>query len=171
MNMPEEAPQYRDMMNRLRAESRESEEGLIKRQLNKVEEDPQNLLARQQSELQGDQALGQALSRRNKRGYDVAFSDLNRQLKLDAPSYRMARLKAATGAISKEGAIQRLAQNTATQNELERYKSRQQTITNVLNVTGAVAGAYLGGAGAGGTTSTAIQGASVGGSIGGKSYY
>lgn len=170
MGMAPESAQYKDMLGQIEGQAQLSEQDLVNRQLNQSDTDSQNLLGRQMSELGGDPALRQALSNRNKRNFDTSFADLKRQLNIDAPTYRMQRLKAVTGALSKEGALQRLAANSAYQNAAEEYKTRQQVISNVLGIGGTAAGALAGGA-AGGGASGAFQGAGIGAQAGGGKFY
>lgn len=168
MQIPQDSPQLQDMRNRATSESQASTQDLINRQLNGADKASNGLLAgrahandqRNASLGMSDPALSDALANRSRNHFNQNFNTLKQQVAIDAPSMRMNRLKQMTGALTKEGAVQRLSAQKQYENAAETYKTRQQVISNVLSEAGAAAGYAVAGS----------AGAALGSQAGGKGF-
>lgn len=104
-----------------------------------------------------DPALSDALKKRSSRAFSSNYSNLEKQLKSQAPSLRMNRLMTPQEKFAQHAMNDVEIAKMKMGIETQKYAARANTIKGILNFGGAVGGGLMGG----------MQGAQVGGQLGG----
>ena len=162
----QEDPDLRDLRTHMRDAALAGPETLVAQQLNAVEKQAQPFV--QSSDqfqsglgMQQDPAFTEALSRRGQKIFDRDYTDLRRQLQLEAPSYQQQRMAAVMPAMAAKAQENINIKAQKSQNEAARQAARNAMISSITGGLGSVAGAGIGLATGGGA-----QGAAFGAQMG-----
>ena len=154
-------------LKQVQDQSNRDEEDLIQSQLKNTREQANPFLASNSRFSQGLGGAGMDDAIQNKlgRNFERDYSKLGRNIRLEAPGYRMQRLATPMEAFAQQANLDIDLARARANLEAEKYAARANTVRSVLGFAGTIAGAGLGAGMAG--PGMGLQGAAAGGQFGG----
>lgn len=167
----QESQDLRDLRSHMRDSSLRSRENLVDDQLAGAQQAAQPFVQSQDTfqsglAMQPNPAVEEALARRGQKIFDRDYTDLKRQLQLEAPSYQQQRMQSMMPAMAQKAQADIELRQMKSQNEAARKAARNNVIGSITGTLGTLAGAGIGAAVSPGARGQGAQfGAQMGGSI------
>lgn len=168
------SPGLASQLTQVRDQSQRGEQDLIDSQLHGTREAANPFLAannRYSSSLGNfDPAMNDAINKKLGKNFERDYSNLGRNIRLEAPNYRMQRLATPMDMFAKQAELDIDLARARSGLEAEKYAARANTVRSVLGFAGTIGGAGAGAmlAGPGMAMQGAGTGAQFGGGLGGQ---